>query len=170
MAFRGRGGAGVGARGGLQSGGSTGSLQSAGASEAPKIAGVEWLADTITCHAWNADRTSMSLCCCLLSYSMREREREKDIGVTARDVQVEGSGAAGSCNRPKNASWDCCRIAPVSTPSYARTHTHTHPVQESLSVPSSSSSSSSYGVAIATRILHSRSLHTMGVWCECAID
>jgi actin related protein 2/3 complex, subunit 1A/1B len=62
MAFRGRGGAGVGARGGLQSGGSTGSLQSAGASEAPKIAGVEWLADTITCHAWNADRTKLAVC------------------------------------------------------------------------------------------------------------
>jgi len=58
MAFRGRGGA----RGGLSTAGSTGSLQSAGASEAAKVDGVEWLADTITCHAWNADRSKLAVC------------------------------------------------------------------------------------------------------------
>jgi hypothetical protein len=52
MAFRGRGRG----RGGAAPGGAAGGERK---STDPNI---QWLADTITCHAWNADKTKFAMC------------------------------------------------------------------------------------------------------------
>lgn len=99
MAFRGRGGAAAG-RGGAAAGGSTGSLQSAGASEAPKIAGVEWLGDTITCHAWNADRSSTSWRSLSRARVLHARPRRRPVATSARRIELSLREATQCTNRP----------------------------------------------------------------------